>query len=102
MSAQINIKMDEEIKKQVQQVAKALGFSLSDLTRAFYMNLIRTKQVHFSLEDNWNDDTPDDLTGEKLKKQLIDTGYSKKYAKRHAEAYDRMLDDEKNDRLIRM
>jgi len=101
MSAQINIKIDPKLKKEVEKVVEALGFNLSSVTKAFFLNLIRTKRIDFSLEEE-DTDTPADLTGEKLEKDLIEYGYSKKYAKREREAYENMLADKKAGRLIRM
>ncbi len=50
-TAVINIKTEPKVKKQAQEVAKNLGFSLSSLIDGYLRNLIRTKEVHFRLEE---------------------------------------------------
>ncbi len=47
----IYIKTDPEIKTKAQKVAKELGFSLSSLMNAWLRQLIKTKTVTFSVED---------------------------------------------------
>lgn len=47
-TAVINIKIPPKTKKQAQQVAEELGFSLSSLIHAYLRNLIRTRSVEFS------------------------------------------------------
>ena len=46
------------------------------------------------------DDTPADLTGEKLEKTLLSEGEDPKFAKEMGEAYDQMLKEEKEGNLI--
>ncbi|MEK7617095.1 MAG: hypothetical protein AAB414_03500 [Patescibacteria group bacterium] len=53
-TAVINIKTEPETKKKAQKVAKNLGFSLSSLIDGYLRHLIRTKEVHFSLEERPN------------------------------------------------
>jgi len=53
-TAVINIKTEPKIKKQAQEVAKALGFSLSSLIDGYLRQLIRTKAVDFKLEERPN------------------------------------------------
>lgn len=53
-TAVINIKTEPNIKKEAQDVAKKLGFSLSSLIDGYLRYLIRTKEVHFSLEEKPN------------------------------------------------
>ncbi len=101
MSAQVNIKIDPEVKKQLEEVLEKLGFSISSITKAFYLQLIRDRRVNFSLEDD-TDDTSKNLTGEQLEKNLIKAGYSKKYAKKDREAYEHMLEEDAKGSLIEM
>lgn len=54
----IYIKTEPQVKKKAQEVAKELGFSLSALMNAWLRDLIRTKTVTFSL----NDEIPNDYT----------------------------------------
>jgi len=48
MKAVINIKTDKEVKKNAQELARALGLSLSDVINASLRNFIRTREVIFS------------------------------------------------------
>ncbi len=50
-TAVINIKTEPKVKKQAHEVAKELGFSLSSLIDGYLRHLIRTKEVHFRLEE---------------------------------------------------
>ncbi len=50
-TAVITIKTPADIKIQAQDAAKELGFSLSSLINAYLRQLIKTKTVHFSLEN---------------------------------------------------
>ena len=47
----INIKTSPETKAKAQQVAKELGFSLSSLLNAYLKQLVKTKRVSFSLDE---------------------------------------------------
>lgn len=47
----INIKIDPETKREAQRIAKALGFSLSSILKAFLKQLIATKRLSFSLPE---------------------------------------------------
>ena len=47
----INIKTDPQVKKQAQSVAAELGISLSGLINGFLKDLIKTKTVKFSAND---------------------------------------------------
>ncbi len=47
-TAVVNIKVEPKIKKQAQQVAHALGFSLSSLINAYLRQLVRDRTVGFS------------------------------------------------------
>ena len=48
-TAVINIKTDTKTKDQAKKVAEELGFSLSSLANAYFRTLIKTKEVHFSV-----------------------------------------------------
>ena len=45
----INLRVEPEIKKRAQKVARELGLNLSSVIEGFLKNLIRTKTIHFSL-----------------------------------------------------
>jgi addiction module RelB/DinJ family antitoxin len=45
----VNVKVDKQVKKQAQEVAEDLGFSLSSLVNGFLRQLIRSKTVNFSM-----------------------------------------------------
>ena len=46
----INIKADIDVKEKAQKVARDLGMPLSTIINAYLGQLIRTKEVHFTLE----------------------------------------------------
>ena len=46
----INIKADPKVKEKAQKVARELGMPLSTIINAYLGQLIRTKEVHFSVE----------------------------------------------------
>lgn len=50
-TAVINVRVEPETKKEAQIVAKNLGFSLGTLIEGYLKHLVRTKTVHFSLEE---------------------------------------------------
>lgn len=50
-TAVINIKTDPKLKKQAQNIAAQLGFSLSSLINAYLKQLVRDKTVHYNLVD---------------------------------------------------
>ncbi|MBL7159665.1 type II toxin-antitoxin system RelB/DinJ family antitoxin [Candidatus Microgenomates bacterium] len=54
-AAVINIRTNANIKKQAQKIAKNLGLNLSALINAYLRQLIRTKTVSFSLEEELSD-----------------------------------------------
>ncbi len=54
-SAVINIKVQPELKKQAQKVAKEMGLSLSTLVKGFLKQVIRTKSVTFHAEEELSD-----------------------------------------------
>lgn len=80
-------------------MAKALGFNLSSIVKAYFKHLVRTKRIDFSLEDNGG--TPTDMTGEKLEEEMIKAGYNKAYAAEHKEAYNDMLKAKREGKLTR-
>jgi addiction module RelB/DinJ family antitoxin len=47
-TAILNVKVDEQIKKQAQAVAGSFGIPLSTLVNAYLMELAATRQIHFS------------------------------------------------------
>jgi addiction module RelB/DinJ family antitoxin len=47
-TAILNVKVDEQVKKQAQAVAGSFGIPLSTLVNAYLMELAQTKQIHFS------------------------------------------------------
>jgi antitoxin component of RelBE/YafQ-DinJ toxin-antitoxin module len=105
-NAQLNIKLDSKRKKQIQVFAENYGLSLGDLMRLFVYYCLRTKDVSFLLRDDdadtYGDDTDPNLTGTQLAKNLLADGWDSKRAKQHGEAYDRMLQAEKDDTLIEL
>lgn len=50
-TAVLTIKTPVDVKTQAQATARDLGFSLSSLVNAYLRQLIKTKTVHFSLEE---------------------------------------------------
>lgn len=50
-TAVINIKTEPETKNKAQKVASEIGVSLSALLNAYLKQLIRTKKVEFSLDE---------------------------------------------------
>lgn len=47
----VNVKIDPATKAYAQKVADQLGFSLGSLIKAFIKQLVREKQVNFSLPE---------------------------------------------------
>jgi len=47
-TAMINIKTDKKVKKQAQELAEELGFSLSAIVTASLKQFVRTREVQFS------------------------------------------------------
>lgn len=50
-TAVINIKIEPDVKTQAQLVARQFGISLSGLINAYLKQLVRTKKVEFTLEE---------------------------------------------------
>ena len=50
-TAGIYIRMNPDIKQKAQTIASELGFSLSSLINAYIKQLVKTKRVDFSLEE---------------------------------------------------
>ena len=48
MKTVISIKTDKEVKENVQEIARRLGISLSDVVNASLRNFIRTREVYIS------------------------------------------------------
>lgn len=51
-TAVINIKTDAKVKAHAQKVAAELGFSLSSLINGYLRQLVKSKEVHFSLSED--------------------------------------------------
>lgn len=49
MKTIINIKTNEEIKKEARKIAENLGLSLSAIINAYLRQFIRNKEIYFSL-----------------------------------------------------
>ena len=47
-TAMINIKTDKNVKRQAQELAEELGFSLSAIVTASLRQFVRTREVQFS------------------------------------------------------
>lgn len=82
MLSQINLKIDEQTKKKADKIADKLGFSLSSIIRAFLLDLIRNKEISFSLNN-----TQDKTQIEILESELLNAGFDKTYVKEHLKAY---------------
>ena|SRR3989344_1834146 len=54
-TAVVNVKVDPQVKKEAQKVAKDLGISLSGVINGFLRQMVRTKTVHFSLTEEPSD-----------------------------------------------
>ncbi len=54
-TAVINIRTDLGLKSAAQKVAEELGFSISSLVNAYLKQLVKTKTVHFSGEEEPSD-----------------------------------------------
>lgn len=54
-TAVVNVKVDPQVKQEAQKVAKELGISLSGVINGFLKHLIRTKSIHFSLNEEPSD-----------------------------------------------
>ena len=50
-TAVINVKIDKKTKFQAQEIAANLGFSLSSLINGYLRQLIKSKTIHFSLQE---------------------------------------------------
>ncbi|MBI2448467.1 type II toxin-antitoxin system RelB/DinJ family antitoxin [Candidatus Microgenomates bacterium] len=48
MKTVINVKTDNEVKKNAQEIARELGLSLSDIVNASLRNFIQTRAVYIS------------------------------------------------------
>ena len=54
-TAVITTKIEPQVKKQVQKVAKEFGISLSSLINAYLRQVVRTKKVEFNLKEEPSD-----------------------------------------------
>jgi addiction module RelB/DinJ family antitoxin len=50
-TATIFIKTEPKVKEEAQKTAEELGFSLSSILNAFLRQFVKTKAVHFSVQD---------------------------------------------------
>src|SRR3979490_1334018 len=50
-TATIFIKTERKVKEEAQKTAEELGFSLSSILNAFLRQFVKTKAVHFSVQD---------------------------------------------------
>jgi addiction module RelB/DinJ family antitoxin len=50
-TATIFIKTEPKVKEEAQKTAEQLGFSLSSILNAFLRQFVKTKAVHFSVQD---------------------------------------------------
>jgi addiction module RelB/DinJ family antitoxin len=57
MKTLLNIKIEPDFKREAQKVAEELGFSISALIRGFLKQLVREKQVDFSVIQRLNQKT---------------------------------------------
>jgi addiction module RelB/DinJ family antitoxin len=101
-STQFNMKIDAKLKKQAQELAKKYGLNLSDVLRSFVCYFVRMENVGFLLDDDkmHPDDTDPNLTGVQLMQNLLVDGWDPKQARKQGEAYDRMLQAEKDGTLV--
>ena len=50
-TAVVNVKVDTKVKKEAHKIAQELGLSLSGLINGYLRQLIRTREVTFSLSE---------------------------------------------------
>ena len=50
-TAVVNVKVNPQVKKEAQKVAQDLGISLSGIINGFLKHLVRTRSIHFSLNE---------------------------------------------------
>ncbi|MBU1031755.1 type II toxin-antitoxin system RelB/DinJ family antitoxin, partial [Patescibacteria group bacterium] len=50
-TAVVNVKVNPKVKRDAQQIAQALGLSLSSLINGYLRQIVRTKEVTFSLSE---------------------------------------------------
>lgn len=95
-SAVINIKTQPEIKIKAQTIAKELGLNLSSVINAYLVQLIKTKTVIFSVNDE-----PTEYLLRMLKesRKEIKAGKTARKFKKTEDALgylDKMIENEKN------
>lgn len=96
-TAQINLKLDPQLKKKSQAVAQKLGFNLSNILRAFLVNFTNKQEINFSLKKE-----PKRISQKQFAQDLIKEGYLKKEAEAEARDYHAMLDADEKGELIRV
>ncbi|MBU2052308.1 type II toxin-antitoxin system RelB/DinJ family antitoxin [Patescibacteria group bacterium] len=67
-TAVINIRVDQRVKTQAQDVVEKLGLSLSAVINGFLKTLVRTKRVEFDV----NDEEPSEYLIQSLKQSEAD------------------------------
>ncbi|MFH1535894.1 MAG: type II toxin-antitoxin system RelB/DinJ family antitoxin [Patescibacteria group bacterium] len=50
-TAVVNVKVNPKVKRDAQQIAQALGLTLSSLINGYLRQIVRTKEVTFSLSE---------------------------------------------------
>ncbi len=68
MTTQLNIKVDKELKKNVEKVFKQLGINTTEAGRIFFKKVEQEKGIPFDLKLSDQDDSNN--LNEKTKKQL--------------------------------
>jgi addiction module RelB/DinJ family antitoxin len=96
-TAQINLKIEPQLKKKSQAVAQKLGFNLSNVLRAFLINFTDKQEINFSLKKEERA-----LSSKEFAQGLIKAGHSKKEAEAEARDYQGLLDARENGTLIRV
>lgn len=61
VSTVITVKTDPQVKQQAQKIVKDFGLSLSGVINGYLKQLIRDKEIHFTLENPLNKKTEKDL-----------------------------------------
>jgi addiction module RelB/DinJ family antitoxin len=64
----INIKADPKVKAKAQKIASDMGFTLSALINGYLNQLVKTKTVHFSV----NEETPSEYMIQALRESEED------------------------------
>lgn len=48
MKSLVSARIDSSLKEEAREVAEELGLSLTDIVRAAFRSLVRTREIHFS------------------------------------------------------